>query len=213
MCRIVFAVIVFSICSLCRGQSDSTVECNTGRYNINLSYISTLIYPGVTGGIEFPLQHMNQHFAKNLKYFKRRFISGNLNWYHHPGFHDNIYITAEWVMRRTRYTGFISEFSAGPGFSRTFLGGTTYSVANGTISTVRLAGYNYAMITVGGGFGYDFSVRKKMPFSAIAKLNMISMFPYNSTIYFRPVLTVGFRYSLIRPLRNSLKDTGNNSIR
>jgi hypothetical protein len=213
MYRTVLAVILFSFCSLCRGQNDSIVECNAARYNISLSYISTLIYPGATGGIEFPLQHINQHSTKNIKYFKRRFISGNLNWYHHPGFHDNIYITAEWVMRRTRYSGFISEFSAGTGFSRTFLGGTTYRVDNGTISVVQLAGYNYAMITVGGGFGYDFSEQKKMPFSAIAKLNIISMFPYNSTIYFRPVLTVGFRYSLIKPLRNSLKDTGNNSPR
>jgi hypothetical protein len=28
--------------------------------------------------------------------------------YHHPAFHDNLYLTAEWVMRRTR----IKSFSA-----------------------------------------------------------------------------------------------------
>jgi hypothetical protein len=127
---------------------------------------------------------------------KERFISGNLNWYHHPDFHDNLYLTSEWVMRRTRFTGFISEFSAGPGFSRTFIGGTTYKVDNnGNISVIKLAGYYYAMITVGGGFGYDFSMEKQLPFSAFAKMNIISMFPYNSTIYFRPVLEVGFRYT------------------
>jgi hypothetical protein len=134
---------------------------------------------------------------KIVRYFtKGRFISGNLNWYHHPDFHDNLYLTAEWVMRRTRFTGFISEFSVGPGFSRTFLGGTTYKVDdNGNVSVIKLAGYNYALITIGGGFGYDFSMKKQLPFSAVAKMNLISMFPYNSTIYFRPVLELGIRYT------------------
>jgi hypothetical protein len=99
-------------------------------------------------------------------------------------------------MRRTKYSGFISEFSAGPGFSRTFLGGTTYKVdENGNISVIKFAGYNYALITIGGGFGYDFSMKKQLPLSAFAKMNLITMFPYNSTIYFRPVLELGIRYT------------------
>jgi hypothetical protein len=130
-------------------------------------------------------------------YKKERLVTGNLNWYHHPYFHDNLYLTAEWVMRRTKSTGFVSEFSAGPGYSRTFLGGTTYKVDNtGNIRIVRNAGYNYALITIGGGFGYDFSVVKHFPFSAVVTMNVISMFPYNSTIYVRPVLEFGVRYKL-----------------
>jgi hypothetical protein len=98
-------------------------------------------------------------------------------------------------MRRTNNKGFISEFSFGPGFSRTFLGGTTYKVDdNGNISVIKLAGYNYALITIGGGFGYDFSLKKQLPFSTFTKMNLISMFPYNSTVYFRPVLELGIRY-------------------
>jgi hypothetical protein len=57
-----------------------------------------------------------------------------------------------------------------------------------------MAGYNYALITVGGGFGYDYSVRKNFPCLIFAKMNIISMFPYNSTIYFRPVMELGIRY-------------------
>jgi hypothetical protein len=151
-------------------------------------------------GVEYSLNHINERVLKNQKpgrdYKKERFISGNINWYHHPDFHDNLYLTAEWVMRRTRFTGFISEFSVGPGFSRTFLGGTTYKVDDaGNISVIRLAGYDYALITIGGGFGYDFSMKKQLPFSAVAKMNLISMFPYNSTIYFRPVMEIGIRYT------------------
>lgn len=150
-------------------------------------------------GVEYSLNHINERVLKNEKpgrdYKKERFISANLNWYHHPYFHDNLYLTAEWVMRRTRFSGFISEFSAGPGISRTFLGGTTYKVDDaGNISVIKLAGYNYALVTIGGGFGYDFSMRKQLPFATVAKMNLISMFPYNSTIYFRPVLEIGIRY-------------------
>ena len=176
-----FILIIFNF-SLCHAQEDSITKLPINHYNLKFSYLSSLIYPGVSAGIEFPV-------------IKGRFISADLNWYHHPDFHDNVYLTAEWEMRRTNKNGIISEFSFGPGFSRTFLGGTTYRMNDsGDISVVKLAGYSYAMITIGGGFGIDFYEKKKLPFLAIAKMNLISMFPYNSTIYFRPVLELGIRY-------------------
>lgn len=185
----------FGICFAQRAERGDSIS----GININLAYNSSVIYPGISAGIEFPVRRINmRNFAdRNEKYIKTKFLAGNLNWYHHPGFHDNLYITAEYIMRRTRSNGYIWEFSAGPGFSHTFLGGTTYKVDNdGNVTIIRYAGYNYAMLTIGGGFGYDFSVQKKMPASAFCRLNIITMFPYNSTIYFRPVLAIGLRYSL-----------------
>lgn len=192
-------ILALFYCSLCLAQSDSINDSSSRHFNLKLSYNSSLIYPGIAVGMEFPLYHVNVQVLKNQKivkyYTREKFITGTLNWYHHPDFHDNLYLTAEWLMRRTRYTGFISEFSAGPGFSRTFLGGTTYQVDNkGSVSVVKLAGYNYALITFGGGLGYDFNMKKHLPFLVIAKMNIISIFPYNSTIYFRPVLEIGIRY-------------------
>jgi hypothetical protein len=193
-------ILMLLYCTLCRGQCDSIRESSVHNFDLMLSYNSSLIYPGMSIGIEFPIINDNAQvikIKKNVRNFtKKRFISGNLNWYHHPYFHDNLYLTTEWVMRRIRYTGFISEFSAGAGYSRTFLGGTTYKVDDkGNISIVRLSGYNYALITAGGGFGHDFSMKTQLPLSAIAKMNLIIMFPYNSTIYFRPVLEFGIRYT------------------
>jgi hypothetical protein len=187
-------------CTLCQAQNDSTGKKYSFKYNLKLAYYSTIIYPGASAGIEFPIQKLNsglaEKYKKNRTIYRSRFISGNLNWYHHPYFHDNLYLTAELVMRRTNSNGFISEFSFGPGYSRTFLGGTTYRVnESGDISIVTLAGYNYALLTIGGGFGTDLSVKRKMPFSAVARMNLISMFPYNSTVYIRPVLEIGLRYS------------------
>lgn len=185
--------------SLCLAQSDTINDSSSRHFNLNLSYNSSLIYPGISAGMEFPLYHVNIQVLKNqniVKFYTRgKFIKASLNWYHHPDFHDNLYLTAEWLMRRTKSSGFVTEFSAGPGFSRTFLGGTTYRIDDkGNVSIVKLAGYNYALITFGGGLGYDFYMKKHLPFSAIIRMNIISMFPYNSSIYFRPVLEIGIRY-------------------
>ena len=194
------SILALFYCTLCQAQCDSITDSSAHHPNLKLSYNSSLIYPGISTGIEFPLNNANIKVFKDQKlvrYFRKgNLISVNLNWYHHPDFQDNLYLTTEWVMRRTRFTGFISEFSVGPGFSRTFLGGTTYKVDdNGNVSVIKLAGYNYALITIGGGLGYDFSMKKHVPFSTLVKMNLISMFPYNSTIYFRPVLELGIRYT------------------
>jgi hypothetical protein len=200
MLKIRILILTLLYCTLCNAQCDTINDSSSRHFNLKLAYNSSLIYPGISTGMEFPINHVNVQVLKNQKmvrYFtKGRFISGNLNWYHHPDFHDNLYLTTEWVMRRTKYKGFISEFSIGPGYSRTFLGGTTYMVDDmGSISVVKHAGYNYAILTIGGGIGYDFSMTKQLPFSTFAKMNLISMFPYNSTIYLRPVLELGIRYT------------------
>ena len=132
----------------------------------------------------------------NAKLVKRdRFASLNAGWYHHPDFHDNLYLTAEWRMRRTLEGGFFSEFSPGFGYSRTFLGGTTYEVSeNGDVEIKKLAGYNYALVTVGGGAGFSFSEKKGIPLSVYSRLNILMMFPYNSTIYLRPAIELGVIY-------------------
>jgi hypothetical protein len=184
----------------CQAQSDSIKKLNTCEYNLKLSYNSSLIYPGLSTGVEFHLNKMDSvisvRHSGNRPVTRNRFVSANISWYHHPYFHDNLYLTVEWVMRRTRGNGFISEFSFGPGFSRTFLGGTTYRInGSGDVSVVKLAGYNYALFTIGEGLGIDFSVKKHLPFSTVAKMNIITMFPYNSTVYFRPVLEIGIRYN------------------
>ncbi|HEY3390784.1 MAG TPA: hypothetical protein VGK38_14495 [Prolixibacteraceae bacterium] len=89
----------------------------------------------------------------------------------------------------------MTEFSPEIGLSRTFLGGTTYQVDDkGNVSVERFAGYYYALVSVGGGIGYDFSKTKQKPFLIFSKFNMLMMFPYNSTIYLRPVMEIGLIY-------------------
>jgi hypothetical protein len=191
------SILLLILCFASYAQSDSATLL---KYKLKLSYLSSLIYPGMSIGMEFPVTTGNNENPMMKvspdSFHKNRFISFDLNWYHHPDFHYNLYLTVEWIMRRTRNSGFISEFSCGPGISRTFLAGTTYKVSDiGNVSVVRNAGYYYAMVNAGGGFGYDLSARKKIPLEIYSSLHIITMFPYNSTLYFRPVLETGFRYS------------------
>jgi hypothetical protein len=198
MSKTAISILIFLSCILCSAQTDSVPAISQHHYNFKLAYISSIIYPGMSIGAEYLLQE-NQieseaGSGKKKKSTRASLISGNLNWYHHPEFHDNIYFTAEYVIRRTNIKGFIREFTFGPGFSRTFLGGTTYMVNNnGDVSRVKNAGYNYALLTFGGGVGVDLTEKHNLPLMAMVNLNMISMFPYNSTIYFRPVLELGIR--------------------
>ena len=178
-------------------QNQDTMKIVRRSSGLSLSYNSSLIYPGVRAGVELPVETI--HFVKlrrsgKKKYFvKDRFITVNLGWYHHPEFHDNVYLTGGWTMRRTNAKGFFTEFSPEAGLSRTFLGATTYTVDNyGNVNVEKLAGYFYAMVSVGGGIGYDFETTKKIPVKVFSKFNLLMMFPYNSTIYFRPAVEVGF---------------------
>lgn len=167
--------------------------------NLKVAYTATLIYPGLRVGIELPVKRTQLNKTRRSgaikSVFKERFLAVSLGGYHHPDFHDNGYATVEWVARRTRSGGFFTEFSPGAGYSRTFLGGTTYQVdAAGQVTTKPLAGYSYALVTVGLGLGYDFSRIHHRSVAVFAKANALVMFPYNNFLYARPTLEIGVIY-------------------
>jgi len=193
---LILLVTFYSATGFC--QEDSIVGEERSS-NLKLSYNSSLIYPGARIGIESPIART--YLTKSLKsgdkkeYIKDQFITTNIFWYHQPNFHDNIYFTVGWTARKTRSNGVFTEFSPEIGYSRTFLGGTTYKVDNsGNVTIEKLAGYNYLIASVGGGVGYDFSVVKSKPFSVFYKLNLLTMDPYNSTVYMRPAMELGLIY-------------------
>jgi hypothetical protein len=197
--RIAAGLIFLFFSLLCFSQTDSLNSKVYVCSNISLAFNGSLIYPGIRSGIELPLISADLIISRKSKdpklVTRDRFIALNAGWYHHPDFHDNIYFTTEWRMRRTAQGGFFSEFSPGIGYSRTFLGGTTYEVSNnGDVKIKKLAGYNYALVTVGGGVGFNFSEKKEIPVSVYTRLNILMMFPYNSTVYLRPAIEMGVIY-------------------
>jgi hypothetical protein len=192
-------ILFLSFFSICHAQQDTVFSSISRKAFLKISSNSSLIFPGLSAGVGIPAGNGRLNSIGIRKsgsvYAKFRIISVNLSWYHHPDFHDNIYLTSEWIMRRERETGLFSEFSSGVGISRTILGGTTYTVDNsGNVSRIADAGYFYGLITSGVAIGYDFSVRKKNCLLVFSRVNVIAMFPYNSSIYFRPVLELGLDF-------------------
>jgi len=198
--KFTFTLLLTSASLFSFSQNEDSLKVEpTAVLNLKISYNSSLIYPGTRIGAEFLVKTVSSPILnepKNKKgLLKERFITANSGWYHQPYFHDNLYITVGWLMRRTKQSGFFTEFSPEIGVSRTFIGGTTYQVdASGKVSVEKFAGYYYALFSVGAGIGYDFSIRKKKPLMVFYKINLISMYPYNSTIYFRPAMELGIIY-------------------
>jgi hypothetical protein len=176
--------------------SDTVVLKSPG---LALSYNTSLIYPGFRCGAEIPQRIIHliktKKHEKEVNIDKERYLTVNLSFYHHPSFHNNLYLTAGWTMRRLNQSGFFTEFAPEIGISRTFLNGTTYRVNdNGNVSIEKGAGYFYALLSLGGGIGYDAGKTKKMPFSIFSRFNVLTLFPYNSTFYFRPSINIGIIY-------------------
>jgi len=193
------SLIISSYSILCFSQSADSVRVEKKSSNLSMSYNSSIVYPGVRVGVELPVQTISitktKKSGKTKDFVEDRFVTANLSWYHHPSFHDNSYLTVGWTMRRTKQSGFVTEFSPEIGLSRTFLGGTTYKVDDsGNVTIKKEAGYYYALVSVGGGIGYDFSKKKHKPLLIFSKCNVFMMFPYNSTIYLRPAIELGLVY-------------------
>jgi hypothetical protein len=197
--RTLWGISLFLFTTTCFSQTDTLFHKDTVSSNLSISYNSSLIYPGIRAGVEFPVYSVslkkNINSVNSKLIIKNRFISLNAGWYHQKDFHDNLYFTAEWTMRRVKENAFFTEFSAGLGYSRTYLGATTYEVDNtGGVDIIKSAGYKYAMIIAEGGLGYDFSNKKEVPISIFCMFDMMGMFPYNSTLYFRPAMELGIIY-------------------
>jgi hypothetical protein len=139
-------------------QRDTTYQVSTSSY-LKAAYNSSIVYPGIRAGVEHPFLSKVIHKTKGsgaLKEIKRdQLLSINFGWYHHATFHDNLYLTAGYGFRRTRANGFLTELTPELGYSRTFLGGTTYRVdTDGNVSINKGAGNSYALLSLGGGLGY-----------------------------------------------------------
>ena len=187
-------------------QTSPPVELVPQSASLVLASNSSLLYPGLKVGLELPLRTVGITRPRKTgapKVFTRDLLlTTSANWYHHPTFHDNTYLTVGLLNRRTTARGFFRETSAEIGVSRTFLGGTTYQVTDeGRVSVEKAAGHHYAVATVGAGFGYDFGQTGTLPLALYSKLNLLVLFPYNSTLYARPTLEVGVVYTPAQFLR------------
>jgi hypothetical protein len=177
--------------------------------NVKFAYLGSIIYPGFKMGLERPyrIKQINKKKSWGTKtIIRERAFALNLGFYHHQTFHDNLYLLGEWQFRRQQPKGMFYEFAPGLGYSRTFLGGTTYKVDdNGVVSKQNLAGYNYAVGSIAGGLGYDFSIKNIAPIKLYLKTSLLVMAPYNSFLYARPTVEIGANYKLKKFLKPTPK--------
>ncbi len=164
--------------------------------NVYLSYNGGIISSGIKGGLKYPILVIDKiKFKKNSRINKIKYdhyITSNFGWLYHEGFNNNLQITLGYDLWRTNSKGFYTFLSPEIGFCRTFLDGTVYQVSNDQqVSIHRHAGYNYALATIGGGIGYNFSITKSKPFSIYTKLNILGISPYNSTLFLTPNIEAG----------------------
>lgn len=199
MTKICLVLWLFLCSSFLFAQTKKVEQIKTPA-SIKIAYNSAFIYPGAKVGLELPTAIFYKTKIKKSTQKKQikktQFISFNLAYYHHPKYHDNLYFTAGYTFRRTNSTGFYTEFSPEIGYSRTFLGGTTYQVDEyNQVSIKRGAGYHHLLASLGAGIGYDFSTSLSKPYALFYKVNLLVLFPYNNAVHLRPKMELGIIFT------------------
>jgi hypothetical protein len=118
--------------------------------------------------------------------------------YRHPHNHVGVIASPELAYRRTGRRGGLVEWAVSPSYFRYFLDGRTYEVgSDGTFHRVPLAGRSAFLPTVSFSIGRDYSVRRQVPISWYARLNLMQQRPYNAS----RLLRFGVEAGIIKPLR------------
>ncbi len=195
----IFNLIFFTIINFSLWSQKSRVTVPIGIVNdkyIKAAYLGSIIYPGFKIGIEFPMYAkettITKQSGKVKVKLKERFITANLGFYYHKTFHANWMLSTEWQLRKTKQNGWFTEWASGIGYSRTVLDGTTYKVSDvGDVKIVKFAGNSYFLMSIHGGFGYDFMVKKQKLIKLYFKSGLFVLAPYNSFIYPRFSAEIG----------------------
>lgn len=152
----------------------------------------TLTHYGAKVGYEMPLLTQPDHTVRH-----ELFASLNLTVYRHPKNHIGLIVSPELTYRRTGRRGGFYELALSPAYFRYFLEGTTYRVAAGDrFEKVSMAGGNAFLPTVSLGFGKNLAIRRDIPLSWYARLNLMQQRPYNTSRLTRFGIEVGILKSL-----------------
>jgi hypothetical protein len=208
--KICVFLLTFGVEAFCFAQQ----KIDLPQTAIKAAYMGSIVYPGFKIGIErpFSVKQIDKRKYWGVKtILKEKFLSLNVGFYHHPTFHDNLYILAEYEKRRQQPKGMFLEFSTGLGYSQTFLDGTIYKVDDlGEVTSSTSGGYGYGMFSIATGIGYDFSQKDDTnPLKIYLKPSIVVMAPYNNLVHLRSTIEIGAIY----PLESFLKAKPNYSYK
>jgi hypothetical protein len=169
---------------------------------VNTSALFSTQSIGFQAGIEkYLLQKDIQKLRKSgrIKTIEKdRFLALDLGYYYQNGLHHNWFLTAAYAMKRTKSSGFFTEFKPMLGVSRTFLTEETYTVdANGGVSLDKLAGNWYVTSGFSYGIGKTFKADKNLFFKDIYLKTFLQVFyPNFGFIALKPSLQIGTSFQL-----------------
>jgi hypothetical protein len=201
----------FSTAAFLPQQGDSVTKSSISvGTRANASYLGAIVYPGAKLGLEFPLRRveiLKPRPKGEHNVWRDRFLTADLGFYHHGGFHDNLFLLAAFNYRRTANNGIFAQFGVGLGVSKTFFGGTTYVVKDdGSIDVRPSSGHFYVVPHLNFAFGWDLSKKANAhPFSIWLKPSLMVLAPFAGGIFPVPTAELGFSYRLnqllVHPIR------------
>lgn len=167
---------------------------------IKLGYWASIAEPGFSLGMERPYRYIESKRRRSGKdhiKYKERYLGAAFQMYHHRDFHSLLNIQVEWIQKRQFSGGLYLQRSAGIGLSRTFLAGPTYEVdAQGNIKKKNGQGNYYACIQLAGGIGYNWAVKRNIPWNIYIKPGASVIFPYNYYFLPKPTVELGVIYNV-----------------
>lgn len=165
------------------------------------SCMGSMIYPGVALGMEYPLKtkyYRNGLDSARMAKIKQRSLTANLSWYHHKNYHDNFIFSTGYLLRRTNRRGWFTDIEPQLGTSRTFVGGSVYTVdATNNVQQKKFVGDWFLATKLSFSVGKDFfyASSHSVPLKIYMRPSFIMILPYNNFIYVRPTLEIGVLYS------------------
>jgi hypothetical protein len=200
---------ILSFCLMSQLTTKAQNKLDFPKTSFKAAYMSSVTLPGFKIGMEYLNKtklKLKQKSWGTKTISKERYWTLNLGLYHQPELHTNLYLLGEKQFRRQYGKGFFMDLAPGFGYSRAFLTEETYVLTkDGTVSKKTLTGNNYAMLSIGGAVGYDFSKMKKLPLKVYLKPSLFAILPYNSSKYIRPTYEIGLIYKFSKKIKKQLK--------
>lgn len=110
----------------------------------------------------------------------RFFWSGKFGMYHQKESHTGVILTGGIGYRKTKASGFFTEYNLGVGSFRQILSGNTYEVnEEGSVNTIKHAFRRSLVNSLSIAIGKDLSPQLKIPISVIWTNGLWLRYPYN----------------------------------
>lgn len=198
--RCLSTLLALCLCHIIVAQSARAIQSTKKPVSLRISYLGTIVYPGMTAGMEYPLLEkrylLQRDSLTSLIKSKQQSLTFGLGGYRHKTFHTNLFLTAGYLWRRTNRHGWFADVEPQLGISRTFVDGTVYTVnQHGEVNQKRMAGDWFLVARFSFSIGKAISLKHDQVSAKVYfRPSLIVLAPYNNFLYGRPSLELGVIY-------------------